>query len=96
MMIGVTLFCISAAWFTEQVRFVRERKAILVHEPVSLLDRSPDSSNRLSWVRRWLGDVDCRLIGAEPVSDEELERYRAAFPEAIVKRWSDPPGSRIK
>jgi hypothetical protein len=96
LMIVVTLFCISAAWFTEQGRIVHERREILAHEPVSLLDRSTDSNNRLSLVRRWLGDVDCREIGAEPVSDEELEHYRAVFPEATIKRWSDPPGSRIK
>ena len=97
LLIVVTLFCIAAAWFTEQARIVRERKAILDHDGlISLLDFATGPSSRISIVRRWLGDVDCREIGAEPVSDEELEHYRAVFPEATIKRWSDPPGSRIK
>jgi len=91
LMIGVMLFCVSAAWFTEGARTVREWKAILAHEPISLLVSSSNSTSRISWVRRWLDDVDCRLIGTEPVSNEKLEHDRAVFPEAIIKRSSDPP-----
>jgi hypothetical protein len=41
----------------------------------------------IPWIRQLLGDHDCFAIFAPPsTTDEDLERYRSAFPEADVRR----------
>jgi hypothetical protein len=90
LLIGVTLFCIFGAWFGNQVRIVIQRRAIIRNEPISAMiparELVPGRAD-IPWIRRLLGDKDCFVIWADQtVTDEDLERYKAAFPEADVIR----------
>ena len=92
LMIAVTLFCVVGAWFGNQAWIVIQRKAILRDDKISGMmvsdDRGlvPDRPN-IPWIRRILGDRDCFVIWAnESASDEDMERYKAAFPEAGMIR----------
>jgi hypothetical protein len=93
LMIGVTLFCVFGAWFGNQARIVIQRKAIIRNEPVSAMSISENARymvpgrSDIPWIRRLLGDHDCFAISADQsATDEDLERYRSAFPEADVRR----------
>jgi hypothetical protein len=90
---GVALFCIFGAWFGNQARIVIHRRAIIRNEPISAMtvaegarDLVPGRSD-IPWIRRLLGDRDCFAIFADQsATDEDLERYKSAFPEADVRR----------
>jgi len=93
LLITVTVLCIWLGW---QVNIVWQRRAmrdmvtdrggtyLLVADsnPFEAADRSP---LELSFVQRKLGDELMRSITLPPkLSDEEKERIRQAFPEAII------------
>jgi hypothetical protein len=85
----VTLLAIPIAYVGRQAEIVRERKVMLDDGRIAhYLIITPDQ-NRLPQIRLWLGDVDCFAIYADQiVSDVDMERYRAAFPEAQVTRFT--------
>ena len=90
LMIGVTLFCVVGAWFGNQAWIVIRRKAIIRNEPISAMiparELVPGRAD-IPWIRRLLGDHDFFAIFApQSATDDDLERYRSAFPEADVRR----------
>ncbi len=88
LLIVVTLLAIPFAYVGRQAEIVSERKVMLDDARITPYLMTP-GQNRLSQVRLWLGDVDCFAIYADQiVSDADLERYRAAFPEAQVTRFT--------
>ena len=82
--VGVTLLAVPMAYVAHEAKIVRERK--------SLLDRAPefepcDNWHGISWMRRMLGDEAVGIIQLLVASsDEEVERYQTAFPEASIHR----------
>jgi hypothetical protein len=89
LLIVVTLLAIPCGYVGSQAGIVRERKAMLENGHLTLSEMSP-GRNILPRIRVWLGDVDCRIMYFDPiVSDTDLERYRVAFPEAHVTRFTD-------
>ncbi|HEV2972350.1 MAG TPA: hypothetical protein VGY55_20415 [Pirellulales bacterium] len=89
LLIVVTLLTIPCAYIGAQAEIVRERKAMLENGHLTLSEATP-ARNRLPRLRVWLGDVDCFILYFDPiVSDSDLERYRVAFPEAQVTRFTD-------
>jgi hypothetical protein len=80
------------------MNMIRERKS-LVGSSGSPRGRyglvTADSMSLVSWegvplVRRWLGDHQYRwVVLYDSASDEIVERYQAAFLEAIVGRFSE-------
>jgi hypothetical protein len=84
----IAIFAIPCAYVGHQAEIVRDRKAMLDngHLTLSLM---PPARSELPRLRLWLGDVDCAAIYADQiVSDADLERYRVAFPEAEVTRFT--------
>jgi hypothetical protein len=88
LLVAVALFAIPCAYIGHQAEIVKDRKAILDDGRLTLSVMTPARSE-LPRIRLWLGDVDCFAIYADAiVSDADLERYRAAFPEAEVTRFT--------
>lgn len=84
----VAIFAIPCAYVGHQAEIVRGRKAMLDNEHLTL-SLMPPARSELPRLRLWLGDADYAAIYADPiVSDSELERYRMAFPEAEVTRFT--------
>jgi hypothetical protein len=84
----VMILAIPCAYVGHQAEIVRDRRAMLDKGHVTLFLMPPDQSN-LPRLRLWLGDVDCAAIYADQiVSDAELDRFRATFPEAEVTRFT--------
>jgi hypothetical protein len=95
LLIGVTLLAVPMGYVGWQVKIVRERRALRENpqfcEPFFLTEDSQGTS-ALSWMRRLFGDVESvGFIADDNVTDAELERCRAAFPEADVRRDRDQP-----
>jgi hypothetical protein len=89
LLIVVTLLAIPCAYVGSQAKIVRGRKAMLENGHLTLSEVTP-ARNRLPRIRMWLGDVDCLIMYFDPiVSDTDIERYRVAFPEAQVARFTD-------
>jgi hypothetical protein len=93
LMIVVTLLAVPCAYVGWQAKVVRERLAIRenpkVWEPYKL---ESDWSPEISWIRHLLGDRGCIfLITDDNATGSELERFRAAFPEAKIYRNCEQP-----
>jgi hypothetical protein len=96
LMIVVTLFCVFGAWFGNQAWIVMRRKAIIRDELISAMTIDESGRNMVApgrpdipWIHRLLGDHDYKTIFApRSATDEDLDRYRSAFPEAKVKQMS--------
>jgi hypothetical protein len=90
LMIGVTLLAIPCGYLGWQVRIVRERDAMLRHSPdvIGAISRprvDGQLTGEVSWVRIWLGDNEWFEIDLnDAASDETVERYELAFPEARI------------
>ena len=92
LLIGVTLFAVPCAYVGWQAAIVRERKSLLEAGAGSamfnaLLDKDSDAA--IPTIRRWLGDHFYRLIYVGKLAD--IQRYKAAFPEASVVIMPPPP-----
>jgi hypothetical protein len=84
LMIGVTLLAVPMAFVAHEEQIVRERKLLLNRAPVF---EPCDNWRGISWVRRMLGDEAVGIIQLVVASsDEEVERYQTAFPEASIHR----------
>jgi hypothetical protein len=83
LMICVTLFCAVGGWFGNQVRMVRERKAMAFRPSV---DSVTEARNKLPWLRVWLGDEYFKglLLDRSVVPAEEFDLYKDVFPEATI------------
>ena len=103
LMIGVTLLAVPSAYVGWQAKIVRDRKAVArwIEERKGELSGTvttpPDEPYRpqVSWIRRVLGDKGVALISLpKPVSDDDRQRIKSAFPEAdiIVGTPMYPPG----
>jgi hypothetical protein len=103
LMIVVTLLAVACGYVGWQAKIVRERRAMvdwinnhngLVTINYPMPRRPPHS---VASVRELLGDHAIVRIELQPDTDAtNVQRIRSLFPEATIKRWSDPPGSRIK
>lgn len=70
-----------------QVRVVRERKALSEVGAIAGSGFYSDNSD-LSWIRRTLGDHEYFHISLwHSASDQLMDKYRAAFPEARLDRY---------
>jgi hypothetical protein len=57
--------------------------------------RSDDSREKIPWFRKWLGDrYYLGLSIDKSASDDEIARYKEAFPEATIMRR--PPGGMME
>ena len=57
--------------------------------------RSDDSWEKIPWFRKWLGDRYYLGLSIDKLaSDDEIARYKEAFPEATIMRR--PPGGMIE
>jgi hypothetical protein len=93
LLVGVTLLAIPCAYVGWQAKIVRERRALRenrqFYEPFIPAEGSKGSGS-LSWIRRLLGDFESEgMIADDSITDADLERCRAAFPEANVQRDRD-------
>ncbi len=89
LMIVVTLNCIGCGWLLSQATIVWERKAMLKIAPVSWVD--DDDTAGLTWLRHVMGDRGIGTIVLDkPTTDEQLNHYRAVFPEASIYRTANP------
>jgi hypothetical protein len=92
LLIGVALFCIAGWWFANQFRIVQERDKMmsLPDCEIIIFGDGPGhygSKGGIPWFRRWLGDREIqKLRMSQSTTDDEVERYRAAFPEADTSR----------
>jgi hypothetical protein len=97
LMIIVTLNCVCVGWLGMQASIVWERRAMLNRLPGGYA--VDDDGSGISWIRHLFGDQGIGIIqiGGSP-SDEQLDCYRTAFPEACIFRTRGPlpkPGSRV-
>ncbi len=92
LMIGVTLFCITASGYVGwQAKFVRARRAELTRVvALRCLVGIDDNDDRgISWIRRVLGDKHVASIKLPVEWDAaELDRLGVLFPEAKVEVWT--------
>ena len=89
LLIGVTLLAVPLAYVGWQAKIVRERHAILKAPPMESFYPSVKTT---PLVRRWLGDLDLsEIVMGVNATEEEMARFRAAFPEAVVRRIDSPP-----
>jgi hypothetical protein len=85
LMIGVTIFCVVAGWFLSQAAIVWKLKAMLDEAPVWSVD--DDESAEIPWFRHAIGDRGIGTIVLDkPFTDEQLDRYRTACPDASIYR----------
>jgi hypothetical protein len=97
LLIGVAILAVPCAYVGRQAMIVRERQTIIKNELINAM--TIDASGRdkvapgrpdIPWIRRLLGDEDClKIFAPRSATDEDIERFRSAFPEAEVKRMSD-------
>jgi hypothetical protein len=89
LLIVVTLNCVIIGWLGMQATVVRERRAMLSRLPGGY--SVDDDGAGISWIRHLFGDQGIGLIqlGGSP-TDEQLDRYRTAFPEACIYRTRGP------
>ncbi len=87
----VTILAIPCAYVGWQMKLVAERERLLNTVEAVIPGRLVDDA-ALPVLRQWLGDRSCLAIGlADSESDKTIERYRRAFPEAIVVRMEKFP-----
>ena len=89
LMIVVTLFCVTIGGYIGWQRAIIRDRESLAHAPEGLIRGIGwlVSRDEIPLVRRWLGDKQySHVILYDSASDVTIERYRAAFPEAIVLR----------
>jgi hypothetical protein len=92
LMIGVALLAVACCWAAHQLHIVRERDKMLASDDCEIIiygdgPRPYGSKGGIPWFRRWLGDREINTIRTfHSTSDDEVERYRVAFPEADVAR----------
>ena len=92
LLIGVTLLAVTCGYVGQQIEIVRERRAFGANPQFLVMMEA--HCTQASWIRRLLGDFDCRsVITDDKVSDSELERCRVAFPGVDVRRDKDMPDS---
>jgi hypothetical protein len=83
LLIVVTLLAIPFGYVGWQAKIVRDRKAMLETGDLSPvfsaeIDETKDAA--IPTIRLWLGDHFCREVFLK--QPEDIERYKAAFPEA--------------
>jgi hypothetical protein len=90
LLIVVTIVCATSGWLANQARVAWERRA--------MLDRLvggysvDDDGAGISWVRHQFGDQGIGLIEFDvSMTNDELDRYRTAFPEACIYRTPGAP-----
>jgi hypothetical protein len=93
LMIGVAVVavvCGAANWYRGEVEYVRERDRLTSERPFAGAQMpGPHAPRTIPWIRQRLGDMQYIEVFLEPsASDEDVERYQRAFPEAKIIRWS--------
>lgn len=91
-LIGVAVLSVLGSHVVHEWRIVRERDAVWrslkVQTPTGFTcfkgKRQPDSVNGVSYTRQLLGDQSIASIQLGLLPEEEVQRLRAAFPEAAV------------
>lgn len=89
LLIVVSLLSLPCAYVAHEYRIVRERKALAETpgtEPSWHVGRP--ESNKISWFRKWLGDYEFEeiTVNDSTTTNDLIDRYRAAFPEAEITR----------
>ena len=85
--IVVTILAIPCWYVGAQYRFVHARKQFLQYTNTSSLTEE-GSTLTIPWIRKLLGDQSYdSIVTYEILSDEELERIQALFPESEIYRY---------
>ena len=90
LLIGVTLLaavCGGVNWYCGEVEFVRQRFRMSGESPAwgAHIAHPP---RELPWIRRWLDDnAFIEIYLDRSASDEDVQRYQIAFPEATISRF---------
>ena len=93
LMIVVTLFCLFVGGYVGwQKKIVAERDKMRAFDDCEIIIYGDGpglygSKGGIPCFRRWLGDREVnQMFMSHSASDDEVERYRVAFPEADVSR----------
>ena len=107
--VAVLLLSIASYWFSANWRIVQERLDVLLwlqsHQGWTITD--PGYRERgtyplpagqtagLLWVRRVFGDREVMAIGLpkRTLSQQEIDRVKKAFPEAVICWFPVPPAT---
>ena len=97
LLIVVTLLGAAFGYVASQDQIIRKREALANEvwreSPRGLVYGVQwiPSMDGIPWVRRWLGDkrYDLVILRDATASDDVMERYRQAFPEAKVVKLSE-------
>jgi hypothetical protein len=82
LLIAVAIVCVACEAAT-----VWQRTAMLKNAPAWWTDREYDNTAEVTWLRRVMGDQGIGTIVLDKTAtDEQLESFRAVFPEASVYR----------
>ncbi len=91
----VAICCIGMGWLGWELHIVQSRKALLnwiadTHCYYVTDDFAEPA--QVSWIRRLLGDHEITGIELLESTDvKQLERIKAAFPEAQIRLWPEMP-----
>jgi hypothetical protein len=90
LLIAVAIVCVACDWL-DKAATVWQRTAMLKNAPAWWTDREYDDTAEVTWLRRVMGDqVIGTIVLDKTATDDQLESYRAVFPEASVYRISIP------
>jgi hypothetical protein len=96
MLIGVMVLCVVPGGYVIcQRKIVQDRKSMLEtgdEKPFVDADSATSAQDQIPLIRRWLGDRAIRSIRLKSDDyDANVERHRAAFPEAQISFQGKPP-----
>jgi hypothetical protein len=92
MFIAMTALC---CWLGRELHVVRSRRDLIesfTSQSYGITYAGPLDRARIPWYRQWLGDRSVELINLRgSLSEETIDRIRAAFPEAgLMNRHTGP------
>jgi hypothetical protein len=87
LLIAVTLSAVPLGYVGWEAKVVAGRRLLLESQCSCIVGEISDEKRTIPLIRRCLGDIQCiHIVAKDEVTDAELERYRDAFPEAVVLR----------